>query len=292
MPSRLGLRLVLLTFWLGCNRIDYPSGPLPTAPPLPPPSEPRSRALDGRSVLLFLDQQRLIPLYCHDHGRRLFGADCAKLLPSGGNLDVRISSGAVGTIGEIGNSRCTLAGAPLPSYAMMVTDAGLFGATAALWSDTSYPLVSAPPEPPEIQPQTPSQRRGMRAACLQLGQALGGIPAQAEPTATWNVDLDGDGVRERLDEVRCKHATTGADIGQQLLLTAGRHPERTVPIRAATDPSTLMQPIAVADVDSNGVPELVLRTVSPAKLRIELARLESAGLVSLVDVECLPPARR
>ena len=100
------------------------------------------------------------------------------------------------------------------------------------------------------------------------------------------------GVRERLDEVRCKHATTGADIGQQLLLTAGRRPERTVPIRAATDPSTLMQPVAVADVDSNGVPELVLRTVSPAKLRIELARLESAGLVSLVDVECLPPARR
>ena len=203
---------------------------------------------------------------------------------------MRISSGAVGTIGEIGNSRCTLAGAPLPSLRDDGDRRGLL-ATAALWSDTSYPLVSAPPEPPEIQPQTPSQRRGMRAACLQLGQALGGIKP-AEPTATWNVDLDGDGVRERLDEVRCKHATTGADIGQQLLLTAGRRPERTVPIRATTDPSTLMQPIAVADVDSNGVPELVLRTVSPAKLRIELARLESAGLVSLVDVECLPPARR
>lgn len=285
---------LLLGGWLGCNRIDYPTGPLPTAPPLPPLAEPGSRAIEGRSVLLFFDEQRLVPLYCHDHGRRLFGADCAPLLPSSGSVDVHLSSGAVATLSTQGPSHCVLRGVPLPSYGVQVSDAGLVGATAALWSDTAYPLLSAPPEPTEIMPQTPSQQRGMRAACSQLGQSLGGIASKSELLSTWHVDLDGDGVRERLDQVRCNDAATGGRIGQQLLLTAGRHPERTVPIRTVPDPLTLMQPIAVADVDSNGVPEAVVRTLSRSKLRIELSRLDSAGLVSLAEVECqaAQPARR
>ncbi len=292
---RQSVLLALLTGTIGCNRIDYPSGPLPTAPPLPPLAEPVSRAIEGRSVLLFFDEQRLVPLFCHDHGRRLLGADCAALLPTATGGDLHLSGGLVAQLGTVGESRCSWKGTPLPSYATKNTSVGSATATAALWSDTSYPLLSSPPLPSEIMPRTPSQQRGMKAACSQLAVADGSAPV-VELVATWNVDLDGDGVRERLDELRCIDERRLEVIGQSVVVTAGRHPERTVPMRAVTDKSSTVQPIAVADVDSNGVPEVVIKTASPDRIRIELGHLDGVGLSPIVEVECLvgqknPPGR-
>ncbi len=287
---RQSVLLALLSGMIGCNRIDYPSGPLPTAPPLPPLAEPVSRAIEGRSVLLFFDEQRLVPIFCHDHGRRLFGADCATLLPTPAVVDLRLSGGLVAQLGPAAESRCVWNGKALPSYAVTGLGSQLQTVTAALWSDTSYPLLSSPPLPVEIQPRTPSQQRGMKAACAQL--AVAGSPTQVELIETWNVDLDGDGVRERLDELRCIDERRQQVIGQSVVVTAGRHPERTVPMRAVTDQSSTVQPIAVADVDSNGVPEVVIKTVSPDHTRFELGHLDGVGLSSLVEIECRPSQKK
>nr|MBP6609374.1 hypothetical protein [Deltaproteobacteria bacterium] len=93
---------------VACNRIDYPAGPLPTAPPLPPLAEPQRSSASGHAVLFLVSERLAVPLFCHDHGQRRFGVDCAALLPTGS--EARLTSGAVATLEPAGSSRCTVAG--------------------------------------------------------------------------------------------------------------------------------------------------------------------------------------
>jgi len=274
---------------LACNRIDYAPGPLPTAPPLPPLAEPVTSLSSGRTVLFAIHRQRAVPLYCQDHGQRRFGADCVMLLPS--LIEVHLSNFTVATLRAAGQSGCTLAGKTLPAFAIVeqsARDGGNGEVTAALWSDTTYPLLLAPPVPTEHQPETPSQLRGMRAACASLGPSASGKPLVAEPLSTWNVDLDGDGVRERLDDVKCFDSKSELVTARIVLLTPGRRPERTVPLRVSS-PRAVLRFDAVTDADANGVPEVMLSTVGELRQRIELGRLKDGGLETLHEALCETP---
>jgi hypothetical protein len=287
-------RVACVAWLLGavaCNRIDYPAGPLPTAPPLPPLAEPQRSSASGHAVLFLLSERLAVPLFCHDHGQRRFGADCAALLPTGS--EARLTSGAVATLQPAGSSRCTVAGRPAPAFALI----GLGGAddgatlTAALWSDAGYPVLFSPPVPIELLPETPSQLRGWKAACRQLGQQLVGTALGVRPVSTWFVDLDGDGVRERLDEVHCLDGASQKVTAKVQLLTEGRHPERTVPLRVSAASSTVVRIDMVSDVDANGVPEVMVRTVGDSEARIELTQLKNGGLLTMIEARCPTTSR-
>lgn len=275
---------------LACNRIDYAPGPLPTAPPLPPLAEPVTALSSGRTVLFAIHQQRAVPLYCQDHGQRRFGADCVPLLPSS-LLEVHLSNFSVATLRAAGRSGCTLGGKTLPAFAIvgqLARDGGIVEVTAALWSDSTYPLLLAPPVPTEHLPETPSQLRGMRAACASLGSDASGKPLSTEPLSTWHVDLDGDGVRERVDDVKCFDGKSELVTARIVLLTPGRRPERTVPLRVSS-PKAVLRFDAVTDADANGVPEVMLSTLGESSQRIELGRLKDGGLETLNEALCESP---
>jgi len=75
-----------------------------------------------------------------------------------------------------------------------------------------------------------------------------------------------------------------------VFLTPGRRPERTVPLRISTLVSTQLRFDAVMDVDSNGVPEVVVSTLSPTSHRIEVSHLQNTGLESLGELACTTSA--
>lgn len=273
---------------VACNRIDYAAGPLPTAPPLPPLAEPLSQVTEGRAVLFVIHEHRAVPLYCHDRGQRRLGADCVSLLPA--TIEARVPSTAVISLRLAGLSHCTLDGKPQPAFDLIGVGVGDVESQVVLWSDAAYPVLLVPPVPAEHMPETPSQLRGMRDACGELGKKQIGQPAAASPLTTWLVDLDGDGVRERLDEVRCVGGANKAVAAHVVFLTPGRRPERTVPLRISTLVSTQLRFDAVMDVDSNGVPEVVVSTLSPMIHRIEVSHLKNTGLESLGELACTTTA--
>lgn len=276
---------------VACNRIDYAAGPLPTAPPLPPLAEPPSQVTQGRAVLFAFHEQHAVPLYCHDRGQRRFGADCAGLLPN--HIEARLTSSVVTTLRPLPGSSCTASGKPVPMFEMAEPAAAGSEQLAALWSDAVHSVMIVPPVPAEHMPETPSQLRGMTDACRKLtGPAPIGPGARAEPLTTWLVDLDGDGVRERLDDVRCVDGATKQMAAQVIFLTPGRRPERTVPLRLSQTATTSVRIDVVTDVDSNGVPEIVVSTVSATSHRIELGHLNNTGLETLTEIVCTSGPRR
>lgn len=124
----------------------------------------------------------------------------------------------------------------------------------------------------------------MKAACAQLGAKDAYM--RIEPLLSWDVDLDADGVRERILEMRCPSKNSeGRDI-YALLYSAGRHPERTVLLRAATSGSAVVSVTTVSDVDGDGYPEVVVRTATANRTTFALSRLTSAGLLSLGEARC------
>ena len=273
---------------VACNRIDYAAGPLPTAPPLPPLAEPLSQVTEGRAVLFAIHEQRAVPLYCHDRGQRRLGADCVALLPA--TIEARLPSTAMISLRLAGLSHCTLDGKPQPAFDLIGAAARDVEPLGLLWSDVAYPVLFVPPVPLEHMPETPSQLRGMRDVCGELGKKQIGQTTPATPLTTWLVDLDGDGVRERLDDVRCVGGANKALAAQVVFLTPGRRPERTVPLRISTSASTQLRFDAVMDVDSNGVPEVVVSTWSPTSHRIEVSHLRNSGLESLGELACTTSA--
>ena len=48
----------------------------------------------------------------------------------------------------------------------------------------------------------------------------------------------------------------------------------------------------VVDVDSNGVPEVMLSQMSPSSQRVEIAHLERVGLMPIAELACVVGKRR
>lgn len=279
----------LLGLW-ACNRLDDSTGPKPTAPPLPPLAEPASLAVQGHSVLFAVVAQQAVPLVCHDHGQKRLGADCATLLPS--SASVRLAGSLSATVQPAGMSACTLGGKPVPAYSLSELVGSPTEHRAAMWSDVLHPVMTMPPWPAEHQPETPSQLRGMKQTCDELANALTGRSILPLPQTTWLVDLDGDGVRERIDDVRCGEPKQPIFLAQVLFLTPGRRPERTVPLRVVKQPTETVRIDVVVDVDSNGVPEVMLSQMSPSSQRVEIAHLERVGLMPIAELACVVGKRR
>ncbi len=273
-----------------CNRLDDSTGPKPTAPPLPPLAEPASQAVQGRSVLLAVVAQQAVPLFCHDHGQKRLGADCATLLPQ--SATVRLSGSLSATLQPAGQSVCSLGGKPVPGYSLSGLEITATEQRVALWSDSLHPVMTTPPWPAEHQPETPSQLRGMKHTCDELSRAQTDRRIVPLPQTTWLVDLDGDGVRERIDDVRCGEPTQPQAIAQVLFLTPGRRPERTMPLRLVRHETETVRLEVVVDVDANGVPEVVLSQISPSSQRIEVAHLARVGLIPIGVMECSLGKRR
>lgn len=275
---------------LACNRLDDSTGPKPTAPPLPPLAEPASLAGQGRSVLFVVVAQQAVPLFCHDHGQKRLGADCATLLPD--SATVRLVGSLSATLQPAGPSGCSLGGKSVPGYSLAGLDVSATEQRVALWSDSLHPVMTTPPWPAEHQPETPSQLRGMKHTCDELARTQPERRMLPLPQTTWLVDLDGDGVRERIDDVRCGDPTQPPASTQVLFLTPGRRPERTIPLRLVRHAAETVRLEVVADVDSNGVPEVVLSQMSATSQRSEVAHLERVGLVPIAVLDCALDKRR
>lgn len=271
---------------LSCNRVEHSNGTTPTASPLPAVAKQPFAATAGRSVLFVSDGALLFPLFCHDRDRRMWGADCVGLLPTGKPVVVFFSNQLEVALVPSGRSRCAYAGQPLPAFAMASEQANVPKDGVALWADLARPVLVVPPSEDDWVRETPSQRRGMFAACERLGSQPVRETDPPKPIASWAVDLDGDGVRERLDEWVCP----GLVANRVLVGTLGRRPELTLLMRAVKGPSSQARVAAVVDADGDGIPESVVSIVSPEKRRFELAHLRDNNLFTEGFVECEGPA--
>lgn len=265
-----------------CNRSDHPAGPVPTAPPLPLPEFSAPPSPD-QTVLFLPFAERWFPFFCHQGNRRMWANDCAKLFSSKTDLEILFSDGSIRSARLLGKSDCSWAGQAISAFALLRETGKQDRIFSGIWSDSARPVLHVPPVAERL-PETPSEQRYMKAACAQLGAKDAYM--RIEPLLSWDVDLDADGVRERILEMRCPSKNSeGRDI-YALLYSAGRHPERTVLLRAATSGSAVVSVTTVSDVDGDGYPEVVVRTATANRTTFALSRLTSAGLLSLGEARC------
>lgn len=307
-------RVVLGLVWqlgglglLSCAREPPPaSAPTGAAVPMGAP-----RPLASTAAALFkIDAPVAWPLLCFDavSKRLVGGVECGKLLPQA--LTIRGERGTPMDLWRSGTLPCTTgpgtagagtAGAgtapvELPLY-RLVTSAEP-DARAGTWGQAAPPRLFLPPTVPEQLVQTPGQRRG----ALRSSQAL--LPAAEQRRlsdlridAVWIVDLDLDGVRERIDEMTLLDRA-GVPIGSGIFVTPGRGLEAR-PLRLLANPAQRHRMIAAVDLDQDGRTELWIAR-EPVQLsgagradvaqRIdEVGRYVGGGMVTIDQVSCRPP---
>ena len=293
----------------GCSR-EPPPASAPTAPALPlAPPRPRAQA---PAALFKLDAPLAWPLLCFDGATQRFvnASDCAGLLPSA--MTLRAERGTPLQIWRTGELGCRLPvsgpGAPLPPgqpdgpsvkvpLYRLVSSAEP-DARAGTWSTLTAPRLFVPPSVPEPLVQTPGQRRGvLRAAHALLSPENQRRLRELRIDAVWMVDLDLDGVRERLDELTLLDGA-GVPIGSGIFVTPGRSLEAR-PLRLLGTTAQHHRLIAAVDLDQDGSTELwiarepvQLTGVGPTDVapRIdEIGRYTGDGLVTLGQITCRAP---
>lgn len=255
-----------------CSR-EPPSRSAPTAPPLPPlQPKPRARAA---SALFKVDSTVAWPLLCFGPSLKRPGSDagadpgfafafikasdCGPLLPQA--LTLHGERGSRMDVWRSGETECQapVGAGPergkvkVPLYRLVSTAEP--DAFAGTWSEGAPPHLHVPPSVPELTVQTPGQRRGvLRSARPLLSPADRERLNDLRLDGVWMVDLDLDGVRERVDELTLVDRS-GASIGSGVFMTPGRSLEAR-PLRLVANPAQRHRLIAAVDLDQDGHTEL------------------------------------
>lgn len=308
----LGIALsIALSIALGsgaCSR-EPPSRAAPSAPPLPPvPPKPRAR---GATALFKIDSTVAWPLICFGGSslRADLGAgsgfikasECGSVLPQA--LTLHGERGSRMDVWRSGETECQVPLGPgpergkvkVPLYRLVsTTEPDTFAGT---WSEGPPPQLHVPPSVPELTVQTPGQRRGvLRSARSLLSPGDRARLIDLRLDGVWLVDLDLDGVRERVDELTLVDST-GVPIGSGVFMTPGRSLEAR-PLRLVANPAQRHRLIAAVDLDQDGYTELWIAR-EPVQLtgagrsdvaqRIdEVSSYTGAGLVTIDQLSCRP----
>lgn len=319
----LGLLGALVVLAAGACSREPPLRSAPTAPPLPP-LPPKSRAR-GASALFKIDATVAWPLLCFGASSQRAGADpgrdggaesgssssfglsfikateCGPLLPQ--SLTLHGERGARMDVWRSGETECQVAGgagperrlARVPLYRLVsTTEPDTFAGT---WSAGPPPHLHVPPSPPELTVQTPGQRRGvLRSARPLLSPGDRDRLSDLRLDGVWMVDLDLDGVRERVDQLTLVDRS-GVPIGSGVFMTPGRSLEAR-PLRLVANPAQRHRLIAAVDLDQDGHTELWIAR-EPVQLtgagradvaqRIdEVSSYTAGGLVTIDQLSCRP----
>lgn len=317
-----GLTVGVSAFWAAlvvfaagaCSR-EPPPRSAPTAPPLPP-LPPRSRA-SGAAALFKIDSTVAWPLLCFGASPQRAGADprsdggsepgfikateCGPLLPQ--SLTLHGERGARMDLWRSGETECQVAVGPgperrlakVPLYRLVsTTEPDTFAGT---WSEGPPPHLHVPPSPPELTVQTPGQRRGvLRSARPLLSPGDRDRLSDLRLDGVWMVDLDLDGVRERVDQLTLVDRS-GVPIGSGVFMTPGRSLEAR-PLRLVANPAQRHRLIAAVDLNQDGHTELWIAR-EPVQLtgvgrsdvaqRIdEVSSYTAGGLVTIDQLSCRP----
>lgn len=270
-------------------------------------------------VLLRQRQGQLVPLACYDKGRQALrvGDDCAGLIPPG--ADVRIGNGYGGRLQPAERLTCRTPEGPTSRATFRLTDgppgdAGPRpGPPLALWSSGPVPKLELPPEPPDPLPLPPSETLYITNAARNL------LPAAQRfllnPTVpvvvdnVWSVDLDVDGLRERLDQVRLLDGKSRYVMVAGVFVVSGRDAVALRPLRVQVLPSPErerlgrdnhsydVRMLAALDLDHDSRRELWLQVLRPDSTTDAIGRYTETGVAVFAELTCpsapppLPPAR-
>lgn len=275
------------------GELEKPTGAvLPAAPPLRP-------QLSRPSVVLLRAQgTRLFPLYCYDDAKHqlLPGFACAHLLPPAGvPLPVRLSGMLALKAWSAAPLPCQtqLGLQTYPSWSFVPPQGPSAPGelpTFALWSAGEYPRILMAPYPPEPSPQPESSQRTINDAARNLLPKRS--PVVALPVLdvvlhnSWLVDLDNDGLRERLDELRVVDGTRKVSLLAGVFVTPGLSALAVLPLRVERDTAQSARLVSAQDLDHDGQSELWLQLPSAVGPRDMIGSYNRGGLAALTEVAC------
>ena len=261
------------------------------------------------SVVLFRRRQgQLLPLACFSEvTQRLHGgSDCAALVPEG--AEVRIGDSYGGRVRPGAPLVCQTPAGPLalPTFGLLEGppgDAGPKpGPPLALWSSGPPPKLELPPTPPEPIPLPPSESLYITNSSRNLlppAQRL--LTGQVVVDNVWTVDLDADGLRERLDQVRLLEIRGRFMMLAGVFVVAGKDAVALRPLRVQLIPAEQrerlgrddhsydVKMIAALDLDHDSRRELWLQVAHPDATTDSLGRFTDTGLAVFAELNCPNP---
>lgn len=263
-------------------------------------------------VLLRRHHSRLVPLCCYDHAAQKLraGQDCADLLPA--EAEVRVGNAYGGRVQREGSTVCrTPDGETRLSTFRLIdgppVDAGPRpGPPLALWSQGPAPKLELPPDPPDPLPLPPSEAQYITNAARNLlppAQRL--LLGKVVVDNVWTVDLDIDGLRERLDQVRLLELRGRFAMLTGVFVVAGKDAVALRPLRVQIVPSAQrerlgpddhshdVKMIAAIDLDYDRRRELWLQVQRPDATTDAVGRYTDTGVAVFAELTCPsePPER-
>lgn len=261
------------------------------------------------SVVVFRRRPgQLLPLACYSEvTQRLHtGSDCAALVPEG--AEVRISDTYAGRVRPGAPLVCQTPAGPLalPTFGFIDGPPGDAspkpGPPLALWSSGPPPKLELPPTPPEPIPLPPSESLYITNSSRSLLP-----PAQRQLTGkvvvdnVWNLDLDADGLRERLDQVRLLELRGRFMMLTGVFVVAGKDAVALRPLRVQLIPAEQrerlgrddhsydVRMIAALDLDHDSRRELWLQIGHPDATTDSIGRFGDTGLSAFAELTCPNP---
>jgi hypothetical protein len=283
--------------------------PLVYSGELPPP--PAAQALAASPtpkpsvVLLRHWQGALIALACYDQSlHKLRAGDaCAALIPDG--AEVRL-----GDAHTVAVQRAPLLNCKTPSGEVVhPTFRVLSGPPAdasptpapplALWSSGPLPKLELAPMPPEPIPLPPTESRAISdSARLLLPSTQRLLLGEVSVDNVWSVDLDADGLRERLDQVRLFEVRGRFAMLTGVFVVSGLEAVALRPLRVQLIPSEEGERLgrndhshdatmlAALDLDHDGRRELWLQLKRPGFTTDTVGRFTGDGLATFAELTC------
>lgn len=261
------------------------------------------------SVVLFRRRHgQLLPLGCYSEATQRVhaGSDCAALIPEG--AEVRISDTSSGRVRPSAPLVCQTPAGPLalPTFVLIDGPPGDAsprpGPPLALWSSGPPPKLELPPTPPEPIPLPPSESLYITNSSRNLlppAQRL--LTGQVVVDNVWNLDLDTDGLRERLDQVRLLEIRSRFVMLAGVFVVAGKDAVALRPLRVQLVPAEQrerlgrdnhsydVRMIAALDLDHDSRRELWLQVGQPEATTDSLGRFSDTGLAVFAELTCPNP---
>lgn len=261
------------------------------------------------SVVVFRRRPgQLLPLACYSEvTQRLHaGSDCAALVPEG--AEVRISDTSAGRVRPGAPLICQTPAGPLalPTFGFIDGPPGDAspkpGPPLALWSPGPLPKLELPPTPPEPIPLPPSESLYITNSSRSL------LPPAQRPLIgkvvvdnVWNLDLDADGLRERLDQVRLLDLRGRFMLLTGVFVVAGKDAVALRPLRVQLIPTEQrerlgrddhsydVRMIAALDLDHDSRRELWLQVGHPDATTDSMGRFGDTGVTVFAELTCPNP---
>ena len=310
---------LFFTLTAGCpdKKFEFAPDEKPSGPPIPvtlPPGQgsPKTGAAGASGgvqkptvVLLRRWRGQLAAFACYDATKKSLrgGDDCAELIPA--VSEVRIGDASTVRMRRAAPMTCrTPSGAVShPAFALPDGPPGEAGPhpgpPLALWSSGAAPKLALPPSPPEALPLPPSESSTIRSSSRHLlpvaQQALLG-PVVID--SVWTVDLDADGLRERLDQARVLEPRGRFAMLTGVYVVAGKDAVALRPLRVQIVPipdrerlgrddhSHDVKLLAAIDLDHDGRRELWLQVTQPGRTTDSVGRYTDTGLAVFGELTC------